>query len=121
MNSEIKRIKGNIYKLHCIQTFSLCSMPLSLQENTTWDLVSDMERIRKHYNIDKWVVFGGSWGSTLSLTYAETHPDRVKALVLRGIFTLRRQVKFYKASCTSTVLQKANRQITRGPRATSLT
>lgn len=69
-----------------------------LKENTTWDLVSDMERIRKHYNIDKWVVFGGSWGSTLSLTYAETHPDRVKALVLRGIFTLRRRelVWFYQ-------------------------
>ncbi|XP_022310529.2 putative proline iminopeptidase isoform X2 [Crassostrea virginica] len=62
-----------------------------LKENTTWDLVADMEKIREHYGIDKWVVFGGSWGSTLSLSYAETHPDRVKALVLRGIFTLRRR------------------------------
>ncbi|XP_061185690.1 probable proline iminopeptidase [Saccostrea echinata] len=62
-----------------------------LKENTTWDSVADMEKIRQHYNIDKWVVFGGSWGSTLSLAYAETHPDRVKALVLRGIFTLRRR------------------------------
>jgi proline iminopeptidase len=61
-----------------------------LQENTTWDLVADMEKIREHYNIDKWVVFGGSWGSTLSLAYAEKHPGRVKALVLRGIYTMRR-------------------------------
>ena len=67
-----------------------------LRENTTWDLVEDMERLRKHLGIDKWVLFGGSWGSTLSLAYAETHPDRVKALVLRGIFTLRREeLTFY--------------------------
>lgn len=57
--------------------------------NTTWHLVADMERIREHLGIDTWVVFGGSWGSTLSLAYAEAHPDRVRALVLRGIFTLR--------------------------------
>ncbi|XP_060062474.1 probable proline iminopeptidase [Ylistrum balloti] len=62
-----------------------------LRENTTWDLVEDIEHLRKHLGINKWVVFGGSWGSTLSLTYAETHPDRVKALVLRGIFNLRRR------------------------------
>ena len=61
-----------------------------LQENTTWHLVSDIEKLREHLKVDKWVVFGGSWGSTLSLSYAQTHPDRVKALVLRGIFTLRR-------------------------------
>jgi proline iminopeptidase len=58
----------------------------SLVNNTTWDLVSDIERIREHFGIEQWVVFGGSWGSTLSLAYAETHPDRVLALVLRGIF-----------------------------------
>ena len=63
---------------------------LVFQENTTWDLVSDIEKLRTHLGIEKWVVFGGSWGSTLSLAYAETHPDRVKALILRGIFTLRR-------------------------------
>lgn len=57
-----------------------------LKENTTWHLVADMERLRELLKIDKWVVFGGSWGSTLSLTYAETHPNRVLALVLRGIF-----------------------------------
>jgi len=61
-----------------------------LKENTTWDLVADIERLREHLGIERWVVFGGSWGSTLSLAYAETHPERVRALVLRGIFLLRR-------------------------------
>ncbi|KAJ3090700.1 hypothetical protein HK102_002922 [Quaeritorhiza haematococci] len=60
-----------------------------LEENDTWSLVEDIEKLRMHLNIDKWVIFGGSWGSTLALAYAETHPTRVKALVLRGIFTLR--------------------------------
>ncbi|OGA47178.1 MAG: prolyl aminopeptidase [Betaproteobacteria bacterium RIFCSPLOWO2_12_FULL_63_13] len=60
-----------------------------LRENTTWDLVADIERLRVHLGIDRWVVFGGSWGSTLSLAYAEYHRERVKALVLRGIFLLR--------------------------------
>ena len=60
-----------------------------LRENTTWDLVSDIEKLREHLNIDKWVVFGGSWGSTLALTYAQTHPDSCKGLILRGIFMLR--------------------------------
>ncbi|WP_413585466.1 prolyl aminopeptidase [Bdellovibrio sp. HCB274] len=60
-----------------------------LRENTTWDLVSDTEKIREHLKIDKWVVFGGSWGSTLALTYAIKHPERVKSLVLRGIFMCR--------------------------------
>lgn len=60
-----------------------------LRENTTWDLVADMERVREHLGIERWVVFGGSWGSTLSLAYAQTHPDRVRALILRGIFMLR--------------------------------
>ena len=61
-----------------------------LRENTTWDLVADAEKLRTHLGIDRWVVFGGSWGSTLALAYAETHPDRCKGLVLRGIFLLRR-------------------------------
>ena len=60
-----------------------------LRENTTWDLVADMERLRKLLGIERWVVFGGSWGSTLALAYAETHPERVLGLVLRGIFLLR--------------------------------
>jgi len=61
----------------------------SLQDNTTWRLVADMERIREALGIERWLVFGGSWGSTLALAYAETHPQRVSALVLRGIFLCR--------------------------------
>ncbi|MBV2142441.1 prolyl aminopeptidase [Falsochrobactrum sp. TDYN1] len=61
-----------------------------LRENTTWDLVADMEHIRAHLGIDKWQVFGGSWGSTLGLAYAQTHPEHVAELVLRGIFMIRR-------------------------------
>jgi proline iminopeptidase len=57
-----------------------------LSDNTTWHLVADLELLRQHLGIARWVVFGGSWGSTLALAYAETHPDRVAALVLRGIF-----------------------------------
>ncbi len=61
-----------------------------LEENTTWDLVEDIEKLRRHLGIERWQVFGGSWGSTLALAYAESHPDRVTELVLRGIFMLRR-------------------------------
>ncbi|HET9658713.1 MAG TPA: prolyl aminopeptidase [Thermomicrobiales bacterium] len=60
----------------------------SVENNTTWHLVADTERIREALGIEKWQVFGGSWGSTLALAYAETHPDRVTELVLRGIFML---------------------------------
>ncbi|GMK58274.1 hypothetical protein CspeluHIS016_0503060 [Cutaneotrichosporon spelunceum] len=60
-----------------------------LRENTTWDLVADIEAIRKHLGIDTWLVFGGSWGSALSLAYAQTHPDTVAALVIRGIYLSR--------------------------------
>ncbi|TAJ54795.1 MAG: prolyl aminopeptidase [Nevskiaceae bacterium] len=72
-----------------------------LRENTTWDLVADMERIRVLLGIDRWVVFGGSWGSTLALAYAETHPERTLALVLRGIFLLRKAELdwFYQEGC----------------------
>lgn len=62
-----------------------------LRENTTWDLVSDIETLRSHLGIDRWVAFGGSWGSTLALAYAQTHPDRCLGLILRGIFLLRRK------------------------------
>ncbi|MFE8873019.1 prolyl aminopeptidase [Acetobacter persici] len=62
----------------------------SLENNTTWHLVADIERLRVFFGIDKWAVFGGSWGSTLALAYAQTHPTRVTALMLRGIFTLRK-------------------------------
>ncbi|MEM8787734.1 MAG: prolyl aminopeptidase [Pseudomonadota bacterium] len=60
----------------------------SVENNTTWDLVEDIERIRKALDIERWVVFGGSWGATLALIYAQTHPHRVEALVLRGVFTM---------------------------------
>ncbi|RZJ00941.1 MAG: prolyl aminopeptidase [Brevundimonas sp.] len=58
----------------------------SLVANTTWDLVADIERLRNHLGVERWLVLGGSWGSTLGLAYAETHPNRVTALILRGVF-----------------------------------
>ena len=61
-----------------------------LRENTTWDLVADIESLRRHLGIERWLVFGGSWGSTLALAYAQKYPERVTELVLRGIFLLRR-------------------------------
>ena len=61
----------------------------SLEDNTTWHLVDDIEKLREHLNIDKWQVFGGSWGSTLALAYAQAHPKKVTEMVLRGIFLLR--------------------------------
>jgi proline iminopeptidase len=72
-----------------------------LTDNTTWHLVSDIERVREHLGITRWQVFGGSWGSTLSLAYAQTHPDKVTELVLRGIFMLRRWELewFYQKGC----------------------
>jgi proline iminopeptidase len=72
-----------------------------LAHNTTWDLVADIERVREHLRIDRWQVFGGSWGSTLALAYAQTHPDKVTELVLRGIFLLRRSELewFYQKGC----------------------
>lgn len=63
----------------------------SLEHNTTWDLVADMERLRERLGVERWMLFGGSWGSTLSLAYAQAHPDRVTELVLRGIFLLRQR------------------------------
>jgi proline iminopeptidase len=74
-----------------------------LRDNTTWDLVADMERIREHLGIESWVVFGGSWGSTLALAYAETHPTRVKGLILRGIFLITKAEIdwFYQSGCSA--------------------
>ncbi len=63
----------------------------SLEANTTWDLVEDIEKLRKHLNVSKWQVFGGSWGCTLALAYAETHPESVTELILRGVFLLRKK------------------------------
>jgi proline iminopeptidase len=79
-----------------------------LRENTTWDLVADIETIRRHLGIDRWQVFGGSWGSSLALAYAETHPDRVSELVLRGIFTLRRkELEWFYQEGASHILPEA--------------
>jgi proline iminopeptidase len=61
-----------------------------LEANTTWHLVADMEHLREVFGIETWLVFGGSWGTTLALAYAETHPERVSALILRGVYTLTR-------------------------------
>ena len=73
-----------------------------LDENTTWDLVSDIEKIRYYLSIEKWVVFGGSWGSTLSLSYAIKHSQYCKGLILRGIFLLRKfEIDwFYQEGCS---------------------
>jgi len=60
-----------------------------LEDNTTWDLIEDMEKIRTHLGVDRWQVFGGSWGSTLALAYGQSHPERVTEFVLRGIFLIR--------------------------------
>ncbi|QTN37057.1 prolyl aminopeptidase [Cognatishimia activa] len=62
----------------------------SIENNTTWHLIADIERIRAALGIEKWVVFGGSWGATLALLYAQAHPDRPTALVLRGVFAMTR-------------------------------
>ncbi|MDZ7750519.1 MAG: prolyl aminopeptidase [Gammaproteobacteria bacterium] len=62
-----------------------------VEDNTTWQLIADLEALRRHLDIDAWQLFGGSWGSTLALAYAERHPQRVTELVLRGIFLLRQK------------------------------
>ena len=80
----------------------------SLEDNTTWDLVTDIEKLRETLHIDTWQVFGGSWGSTLALAYAETHPDRVSELVLRGIFLLREaEIRFFYQEGTSWIFPDA--------------
>lgn len=79
-----------------------------LEENTTWHLVADMEAIRAHLAIDRWQLFGGSWGSCLSLAYAESHPERVSELVVRGIFTLRRwELEWFYQQGASRILPEA--------------
>ena len=99
---DSKYFDPDIYKIVLFdQRGSGRSLPhAELEENTTWNLVDDMELLRSALNIDKWVVFGGSWGSTLSLAYAQKHTERVLGLILRGIFTLRRQelLWFYRAN-----------------------
>jgi proline iminopeptidase len=74
----------------------------SIEANTTWHLVADMERLREALHIERWQLFGGSWGSTLALAYAEVHPERVTSLILRGIFLVRRAELewFYQQGCS---------------------
>lgn len=79
-----------------------------LRENTTWDLVSDIETIRNHLKIKDWIVFGGSWGSTLALAYAITHPEKVKGLILRGIFLCRpSEIKWFYQEGASQIFPDA--------------
>lgn len=80
----------------------------NLEANTTPHLVADMEMLRKHLGIERWQVFGGSWGSTLSLAYAQAHPERVSELVLRGIFLVRKEeVRWYYQEGTSRIFPDA--------------
>ncbi|PZO22301.1 MAG: prolyl aminopeptidase [Leptolyngbya foveolarum] len=79
-----------------------------LAENTTWDLVADIEKLRSHLNIPSWTVFGGSWGSTLALAYAQTHPERCNGLILRGIFMLRpKEIRWFYQSGASYIFPDA--------------
>ena len=87
-----------------------------LSVNTTWHLVEDIERLRRDRGIDRWLVFGGSWGSALALAYAETHPDAVTELVLRGIFTLRRrELDWYYNGPGAGMIQPERWQLYRAP------
>lgn len=79
-----------------------------LNENTTWDLVADIEKLRSHLSIPSWTVFGGSWGSTLALAYAQTHPDKCNGLILRGIFMLRpKEIHWFYQSGASNLFPDA--------------
>ena len=73
----------------------------SLEDNTTWHLVDDMEQLRRHLGVERWQLMGGSWGSTLALAYAQRHPESVLDMILRGIFLLRREELdwFYQDGC----------------------
>ncbi|MFD2237115.1 prolyl aminopeptidase [Aureimonas populi] len=79
------------------------STPLAtLEANTTWHLVADIERLRTHFGVERWMVFGGSWGATLGLAYAQSHPERVSEMVLRGVFSGRKAELdwFYRAGAS---------------------
>lgn len=79
-----------------------------LEENTTWNLVKDIETIRQHLGIDSWVVVGGSWGSTLALAYSQTHPERCQGLILRGIFMVRsKEIRWFYQEGTSYIFPDA--------------
>ncbi len=77
----------------------------SVTDNTTWHLVDDIERLRTLLDIDDWIVFGGSWGATLALVYAQSHPDRVNRLVLRGVFlATQAELEYLERACEMQVL-----------------
>lgn len=79
-----------------------------LSENTTWDLIKDIEKLRERLDIDRWLVMGGSWGSTLALAYAATHPDRVAGLILRGVFLLlRSEIQWFYQNGASNIFPDA--------------
>ena len=79
-----------------------------LTDNTTWDLVEDIEKLRSHFNVINWTVFGGSWGSTLALAYAQTHPSSCAGLILRGIFMLRdRELQWFYQEGASNIFPDA--------------
>jgi proline iminopeptidase len=80
----------------------------SLVDNTTWHLVEDMETLRRHLGVERWQVFGGSWGATLGLTYAQAHPDRVTECILRGVFLLRdEEIRWYYQDGASRIFPDA--------------
>ena len=86
----------------------------NLEDNTTWHLVADIECLREHLGIENWVVFGGSWGSTLALAYAQTHPQRVRALVLRGIFLCRpKEIRWFYQEGASAIFPEVWEQYLR--------
>lgn len=79
-----------------------------LKENTTWDLVSDIEKLRLQLGVESWVVFGGSWGSSLALAYSETHPERCRGLILRGIFMVRqKEIRWFYQEGASNIFPDA--------------
>lgn len=79
-----------------------------LNQNTTWDLVNDIEKLRVHLNIENWVVFGGSWGSTLALAYSQTHPQSCTGLILRGIFMVRsKEINWFYQEGASNIFPEA--------------
>ncbi len=80
----------------------------SLEDNTTWDLVDDLERIRTHFGLERWTLFGGSWGSTLALAYAQAHPDRVAGMILRGVFLItRREIDWFYGGGAGALLPRS--------------
>lgn len=81
-----------------------------IAHNTTWDLVKDIERLRKHIGVSKWLVFGGSWGSSLALAYSETHPQQVSEIILRGVYTVTEaELNWYYQFGVSQIFRKSGK------------